>query len=54
MALPMLSPRPMMEYTKDMTAATMLTHQISSMLGICVNRSCMAPKMIMYLHVKQD
>ena len=39
----------MIEYTKDMMAATMLTHQISSMLGICVNRSCMAPKMIMYL-----
>ena len=39
MALPMLSPSPMSEYTKDMMAATMLTHQISSMLGIWVNSS---------------
>ena len=39
MALPMLRPRPIREYTNDMMAATMETHQISSMLGIWVKRS---------------
>ena len=39
MALPMLSPRPIREYKKDMMAATIESHQISSMLGIWVKSS---------------
>ncbi len=48
-AFPKPRPRPIVEYEKDIIAATMESHQIRSKLGICDNMTCTIPKNTMYM-----